>query len=105
MINRTKSYVEQTVPGSTVIYGDTDSVMIRFPRDWTRERVFQVAKRLADEVTALFPKEVKLDFEKVWHPYILLKKKNYAGLKFEKVDDKPKYVCFVSLVCVQEKQK
>jgi len=51
-------------------------------------------------VTETFPKPIKLEFEKVYYPYLLINKKRYAGLywtkpeKYDKMDAKGIEVCF-----------
>ena len=53
-----------------------------------------IAKRAADEVSAIFPKPIKLEFEKIYYPFLLMNKKRYAGLlwtsteKYDKLDAK-----------------
>jgi DNA polymerase family B len=48
----------------------------------------------ADFVTKKFVKPIKLEFEKVYYPYLLINKKRYAGLywtkpeKYDKMDSK-----------------
>jgi DNA polymerase delta subunit 1 len=94
-----------------IIYGDTDSVMVKFgPTDLARVmalgivfstfiRSFAFLKNLAgseaaDLVTTKFVKPIKLEFEKVYFPYLLISKKRYAGLywtrpdKYDKMDSK-----------------
>ena len=74
----------------TIVVHNTDSVMISFPEHWTEEQGFINALDLAEEITLkLFKSPCKLEFEKIYSPYILLKKKNYAGLKKEFLKDKP----------------
>lgn len=36
-----------------------------------------------DEITNMFPKPLKLKFEKIYYPSILLAKKRYIGYMFE----------------------
>lgn len=97
-----------------VIYGDTDSVMVKFgPTDLetvmalgTYTELILRLCREADKPTALlgsqaaefvtqkFVKPIKLEFEKVYFPYLLISKKRYAGLywtrpeKYDKMDTK-----------------
>jgi DNA polymerase delta subunit 1 len=92
-----------------VVYGDTDSVMVRFgcPDLPTAMRLGagQILRRLAwialtigaeaaDLVSSKFIKPIKLEFEKVYFPYLLISKKRYAGLywtkpdKYDKMDTK-----------------
>ena len=68
-----------------VIYGDTDSVMVKFgvPDVPT---AMKLGAEAAKEVTKLFPPPVKLEFEKVYFPYLLMNKKRYAGLYWSKPD-------------------
>ncbi|GMH37529.1 hypothetical protein BSKO_05402 [Bryopsis sp. KO-2023] len=76
-----------------VIYGDTDSVMVNF-KVKDIGRAMELGKMAADEITKTFPKPVKLEFEKVYYPYLLMSKKRYAGLlwtnpeKHDKMDTK-----------------
>ncbi len=70
---------------AVVVYGDTDSVMVKFgPSDLAT--VMQMGSEAADLVTAKFVKPIKLEFEKVYYPYLLINKKRYAGLYWTKVD-------------------
>jgi DNA polymerase delta subunit 1 len=46
-------------------------------------RVFDIAKDMSVGATALFTKPNKLEFEKVYYPYLLIGKKNYVGMKYE----------------------
>ncbi|KAK7056216.1 DNA-directed DNA polymerase delta [Paramarasmius palmivorus] len=100
MIEKTKQEVEAEYSianghahDATVIYGDTDSVMVRFgPNDL--QAVMAMGSQAADFVTAKFVKPIKLEFEKVYYPYLLINKKRYAGLywtrpeKYDKMDTK-----------------
>ncbi|KAJ3766592.1 hypothetical protein FB446DRAFT_381067 [Lentinula raphanica] len=73
--------------GAEVVYGDTDSMFI-YMQGKTREQAFRIGYEIADAVTALNPAPVKLKFEKVYHPCVLMAKKRYVGFKYENVDDK-----------------
>ncbi|KAF8629100.1 hypothetical protein AX15_003585 [Amanita polypyramis BW_CC] len=100
MIERTKQEVETEYSISNgrahsaeVIYGDTDSVMVKFgPTDLIQ--VMAMGKEAAEFVTQKFVKPIKLEFEKVYYPYLLISKKRYAGLywtkaeKYDKMDSK-----------------
>lgn len=78
---------------STVIYGDTDSVMVQFGTDDIAESM-RLGKEAADYISDTFLKPIKLEFEKVYCPYLLMAKKRYAGLlytnpdKHDKIDAK-----------------
>ncbi|KAF8937609.1 delta DNA polymerase [Dissophora ornata] len=100
MIERTKQEVESiyTVANgykhtAEVIYGDTDSVMVKFGVK-TLEEAMELGRKAAEYVTTKFDKPIKLEFEKVYFPYLLINKKRYAGLywtrpeKYDKMDTK-----------------
>lgn len=68
--------------GAKVVYGDTDSLFIYLPGK-TKEDAFRIGKEMADHVTSLNPKPIKLKFEKVYLPSVLVSKKRYIGWSFE----------------------
>jgi DNA polymerase delta subunit 1 len=87
----------------TIVVHNTDSVAISFPEHWSEEEGFKNANDLSEEITAkLFKAPCKLEFEKIYSPYILLKKKHYAGLKKEFLDDNP--VMDVKGLCVVRRE-
>ncbi|KAG0416691.1 DNA polymerase delta catalytic subunit, partial [Dictyocoela roeselum] len=49
-------------------------------------KVFKMAKELADKVSAHFFRPVALEFEKVYFPFLLMNKKRYAGLIYTEPD-------------------
>nr|XP_018670402.1 DNA polymerase delta catalytic subunit isoform X1 [Ciona intestinalis] len=88
MIEQTKQHVETqyTVENgyshdAKVIYGDTDSVMVKFGVSTVAESMV-LGKEAASFVSDKFVKPIKLEFEKVYYPYLLINKKRYAGLYF-----------------------
>ncbi|KAI1338971.1 DNA polymerase family B-domain-containing protein [Xylariaceae sp. FL0016] len=100
MIEKTKSEVEaryNIANGYThdaqVIYGDTDSVMVKFGTKDLAEAM-KLGEEAAGYVSSKFVKPIRLEFEKVYYPYLLINKKRYAGLfytnpnKFDKMDTK-----------------
>ncbi|KAF0894590.1 hypothetical protein E2562_001890 [Oryza meyeriana var. granulata] len=100
MIEHTKKLVEDkftTLGGyehnAEVIYGDTDSVMVQFGVS-TVEDAMKLGREAADYISGTFTKPIKLEFEKIYFPYLLISKKRYAGLywtnpeKFDKMDTK-----------------
>jgi DNA polymerase delta subunit 1 len=100
MIEKTKSEVEAryTIANgyshdAQVIYGDTDSVMVKFGVTDLAEAM-KLGEDAAQYVSSKFIKPIKLEFEKVYFPYLLINKKRYAGLywtnteKYDKMDTK-----------------
>lgn len=100
MIEKTKEEVEKkyTIANgythdAQVIYGDTDSVMVKFGvKDLAT--AMKLGEEAAQFVSSKFIKPIKLEFEKVYFPYLLINKKRYAGLywtnpdKYDKMDTK-----------------
>lgn len=92
MIELTKSEVEKqyTVANgqeydAKVIYGDTDSVMIKFGPD-DLGKVMKLGQEAAVFVSSKFIKPISLEFEKCYYPYLLINKKRYAGLYWTRSD-------------------
>ena len=95
MIERTQKFVEEKY-GCTVVYGDTDSVMVIFPKhkDFTDrteklEYCFKMGTIASKELSDEFGHPIELEFENIYYPYLLISKKRYAGLSWETVDGPP----------------
>jgi len=85
--------------GTETLYGDTDSIMIYFPepeevRAGTRKTRLEHARvmgaratrEINEHLNKLFRKNVvKIEFEKIYFPFLSSGKKTYAGLKEEPV--------------------
>lgn len=93
MIEDTKNCVEEMYSikngytwDSEVVYGDTDSVMIKFGCDDVKTSM-ELGEEAAVAVTEkLFVKPIRLEFEKIYYPYLLMNKKRYAGLYWTRPD-------------------
>ena len=92
MIESTKQQVEEqynTRNGyeydAQVVYGDTDSVMIKFGTPDLAESM-RLGLEAAERITATFLKPIKLEFEKCYFPFLLMNKKRYAALLWTKPD-------------------
>ena len=87
---RVRDYIEQTYgesDGAKVIYGDTDSVFVCMDSCQTVEAAYERMQLLGEEITReLFADmpPMKLEAEKVFSPMVLVNKKRYGGLKYEK---------------------
>lgn len=99
MIEQTKNEVEGKYTLSNgyqfnaeVIYGDTDSVMVKFGVDTVAEAM-KLGEEAANYVSQKFVKPIKLEFEKVYFPYLLINKKRYAGLYFTRPEKHDKMDC------------
>lgn len=87
MIEQTKTLVEKWYPGSEVVYGDTDSVMVIFKSESTDGKQmladsFKLGEEAADRISKTFKQPIELEFEKCYFPYLLFSKKRYAGLMY-----------------------
>jgi DNA polymerase elongation subunit (family B) len=100
-IEAAKNYVESTYTGSQVLYGDTDSIMIKWSStdDVSISKAYKLAEEASASITQLLRNglvegaskpmlesalgAVTLANEKVYSPYLLIQKKTYAGLKYE----------------------
>ena len=100
MIDSTKNLVETQFTrangyehDAVVIYGDTDSVFVKFGVDTVAESM-KLGTEAAAAISQHFLSPIKLEFEKVYFPYLLMNKKRYAGLywsnpdTFDKLDAK-----------------
>lgn len=68
--------------GAEVVYGDTDSLFV-YLKGRSRDDAFKIGDEIAKAVTDMNPRPIKLKFEKVYHPCVLLAKKRYVGFKYE----------------------
>lgn len=78
LLEKTKEYVEANYTkangyehDAVVIYGDTDSVMVKFGTKTVAE-TFPLAIEAAEKCSKIFPSPIQLEFEKVYFPYLLM---------------------------------
>jgi DNA polymerase elongation subunit (family B) len=88
-----KHYYEKYYPGALCIYGDTDSVFIKF-RSWSHiqqaplvgldaiNRSILLCQEGAMQISQQLPRPQNLDFEKAIFPFIIVTKKRYHGHYF-----------------------
>jgi DNA polymerase elongation subunit (family B) len=77
-----KSTVE-TEFGAEVVYGDTDSIFIKFSGKTLVESI-NLAKESADMITARCRhRAFVIGYEKTFYPFILFCRKRYVGMKYE----------------------
>lgn len=107
MIERAKDIVEDRIcleagneRTTKVIYGDTDSVMLTLGRDCSMQRAFELGNEAADLVSEAFGAPVKMEFEKVYQPFLLMNKKRYAGLAWQ-TPEKPGKLDFKGIEVVR----
>ena len=82
-----KQILPERYPGIKIIYGDTDSVMVTFKDVTDVQECGRIAEEAATFVTEEFARRgypsMVLEFEKIFMPYLIQRKKRYAGKKFE----------------------
>lgn len=71
--------------GAEVVYGDTDSLFVHL-KGRTKNQAFDIGKEIAECITNTNPSPIKLKFEKVYLPCVLLAKKRYVGFKYDRRD-------------------
>ena len=76
-----KSVVE-TEFGAEVVYGDTDSIFIKFPTTDLAESI-ELGKKAAESITRQCRKAHKIEYEKTFFPFVLFCRKRYVGMKYE----------------------
>lgn len=79
-----KEFVEREY-GAEVVYGDTDSIFIKFKTTDLAESI-ALGQRAADQITATGSKNpgvMKIGYEKTFYPFILFCRKRYVGMMYE----------------------
>jgi DNA polymerase elongation subunit (family B) len=74
--------VVETEFGGEVIYGDTDSIFIKFQTKDLAESI-ELGKKAADRITSLCRKPYRIEYEKTFYPFILFCRKRYVGMMYE----------------------
>jgi DNA polymerase elongation subunit (family B) len=77
-IDRAIKFILNTFEGSKLVYGDTDSCMIRFNTNNPAD-TFKIGKIASAEVSKTFPPPVEMAFECVYGKFLLLSKKRYIA--------------------------
>jgi len=76
-----KKIIEEEFDGE-VIYGDTDSVFIKFQTKSLSESI-ELGKQAAARITSQCRKAHKIEYEKTLFPFILFCRKRYVGMLYE----------------------
>ena len=90
-----KEYVESNYDAE-VIYGDTDSIFIKFnidkslPHKEKIQKAIELGEKATKEISAIVKKPHNIEYEKTFYPFILLRRKGYVGMKYEHNPEKGK---------------
>jgi DNA polymerase elongation subunit (family B) len=76
-----KSVVEKEF-GGEVVYGDTDSIFVKFPTKDLAEAI-EMGQKAAESITKQCRKAHRIEYEKTFYPFILFCRKRYVGMKYE----------------------
>ena len=75
--------IVETEFGGEVIYGDTDSIFIKFPTKDLAESI-KMGQMAADKITqTINRKPYRIEYEKTLFPFILFCRKRYVGMLYE----------------------
>ena len=74
--------IVETEFGGEVVYGDTDSIFIKFATKDLAESI-ELGKKAAERITASGRKAHKIEYEKTFYPFILFCRKRYVGMMYE----------------------
>lgn len=92
MLEKTADYItKQYGDRCQVIYGDTDSVFYNNKKGNLKDAM-ALGPIIAAEVSKLFKDPIELEFEKVYDPLLLFKKKRYCGALYTKVSNTYDYL-------------
>ena len=81
-IQDAKNIVE-TEFGGQVIYGDTDSIFVKFPTTDLAQSM-KLGQQAAERITnSINRKPYKIEYEKTFYPFILFCRKRYVGMMYE----------------------
>ena len=68
--------------GATVVYGDTDSIFVKFPTKDVAESI-RLGIACGKSITNQMRRPYKIAYEKTFYPFILFCRKRYVGMKYE----------------------
>jgi DNA polymerase delta subunit 1 len=68
--------------GGDVVYGDTDSIFVKFPTKDVAESI-RLGVECGISISLQMRKPYKIAYEKTFYPFILFCRKRYVGMKYE----------------------
>jgi DNA polymerase elongation subunit (family B) len=68
--------------GGDVVYGDTDSIFVKFPTRDVAESI-RLGIECGTSISRQMRKPYKIAYEKTFYPFILFCRKRYVGMKYE----------------------
>ncbi len=111
LIQTAKNIVLQEYPNANVIYGDTDSLMVKYldmPGDASPEtktdiirKSIECAKHVESVVKTELPWPHGFCYEKAFYPFLLFGKKKYSGPLYSSNPEKHDYIANKGIVLVR----
>ncbi|MFH1445514.1 MAG: DNA-directed DNA polymerase [Nanoarchaeota archaeon] len=83
-IHKTQEIIENKYK-LQVVYGDTDSVMVKVDTE-DMEEIKRIGNQISDDITKTLPGVIELEFEKIFKRFLPLAKKRYMAWKFELIN-------------------
>ena len=72
----------ETEFGASVVYGDTDSIFVKFPTQDLAESI-RLGIQAGERITSQCRRPYKIAYEKTFYPFILFCRKRYVGMMYE----------------------
>jgi DNA polymerase elongation subunit (family B) len=72
----------ETEFGASVVYGDTDSIFVKFPTTDLAESI-RLGIQAGERITSQCRRPYKIAYEKTFYPFILFCRKRYVGMMYE----------------------
>lgn len=64
--------------GAHLVYGDTDSIMVRFPECKTPQEIWDRSDYVAAKLTEMYPEPLELEYENLYKQFLIFSKKRYS---------------------------
>jgi len=85
-IETTKKIVENSDKSWEVIYGDTDSIMVKVAAK-DLDEAFKVGEKIEKTINEYYKGKMTVKIESIFKSFLLVSKKRYAGIAVEKTED------------------
>lgn len=84
LIDKTREIIE-TKSGYEVVYGDTDSIMVKVTVK-NFDDAYEIGRKIESQINTELNGIVQMKIEKIFKTLLILSKKRYAGLSYEKIN-------------------
>ncbi|MEM5875152.1 MAG: DNA polymerase domain-containing protein [Candidatus Aenigmatarchaeota archaeon] len=84
-IETTKKIVESSNKDWEVIYGDTDSIMVKIKAK-DLEEAFKIGEEIEKTINSYYQEKMTVKIESIFKTFLIVSKKRYAGISVEKTE-------------------